>query len=293
MYVRSRAIVMGILEQVDGTRRVELRSSTTLGRSRQADLRIGDEAVSGLHAMLRWTGAGWELKDLGSHNGTTVGRHRVGAGEAVDLGQGDEIQLGGVSRWRLADAGPPGVVARSDGGDIVEGEHGMLLLPDDEGGSVAVYRSPQGHWVMENEAGPQPLHDGASVIAGGHEWALELPEVHIPTRTNADTGPLLVGASCFRFSKEAPASLVVTHGDRVVKLGRGPNVDLLFELARAGDWVDCDEVTATLNMTRGHLNVAIHRARRRLAELGFEDAVDVVQRRRGRVKLGCAKAIFG
>lgn len=47
-------------------------SSLRVGRTRAAPLQLQDPAVSERHAELKWTGCRWELRDLGSSNGTTL-----------------------------------------------------------------------------------------------------------------------------------------------------------------------------------------------------------------------------
>ncbi|MEM7285129.1 MAG: FtsK/SpoIIIE domain-containing protein [Actinomycetota bacterium] len=53
------------------------RSEIVVGRSSRADVVLDDPTVSPIHARLYREGDAWEIEDLGSHNGTTVG------GEAV------------------------------------------------------------------------------------------------------------------------------------------------------------------------------------------------------------------
>ncbi|GAB3725144.1 hypothetical protein GCM10027598_42420 [Amycolatopsis oliviviridis] len=64
---------------------------TTLGRSRNADLRLADTRVSRMHCKIRWDGESAWLTDLGSANGTVVNGERVT--EAV-LTHRDVIRLG-------------------------------------------------------------------------------------------------------------------------------------------------------------------------------------------------------
>lgn len=64
---------------------------TTLGRSRRADLRLGDSRVSRMHCEIRWDGSLAWLTDLDSSNGTLVnGRRMVNA----MLSSRDVIRIG-------------------------------------------------------------------------------------------------------------------------------------------------------------------------------------------------------
>jgi pSer/pThr/pTyr-binding forkhead associated (FHA) protein len=64
---------------------------TTLGRGDFADVVLDDVTVSRNHAEVRRTPEGWQLRDVGSLNGTYVNRERI---EEVVLAGGDEVQIG-------------------------------------------------------------------------------------------------------------------------------------------------------------------------------------------------------
>lgn len=62
-----------------------------VGRDRSCEIRIVDRSVSRQHAVIRLTGEGWQLTDLGSTNGTQV--NDVPITNAI-LKQSDRIQFG-------------------------------------------------------------------------------------------------------------------------------------------------------------------------------------------------------
>ena len=62
-----------------------------IGRSRRADLVVGDDTVSRLHAQVVRTVEGFVLSDLGSTNGTWMAGRRVGQ---VEVAPGDVVCLG-------------------------------------------------------------------------------------------------------------------------------------------------------------------------------------------------------
>jgi len=64
---------------------------TTIGRGDFADVVLDDVTVSRNHAEVRRTPEGWQLRDVGSLNGTYVNRERI---EEVVLAGGDEVQIG-------------------------------------------------------------------------------------------------------------------------------------------------------------------------------------------------------
>ena len=75
----------------DTTARVEL----SIGRSDDCDLIVEEATVSRRHALLRRTPEGWQLRDVGSTNGTRLNGWRV---ESAALRPGDELELG-VARF--------------------------------------------------------------------------------------------------------------------------------------------------------------------------------------------------
>src|SRR6185436_3747735 len=69
---------------------------------RTAVLLVGDFETSRRHLALRRAGAGWQVEDLGSRNGTLVNGERV---ERAELAHGDLIEAGGRVLW-FAAGGP-------------------------------------------------------------------------------------------------------------------------------------------------------------------------------------------
>jgi pSer/pThr/pTyr-binding forkhead associated (FHA) protein len=66
--------------------------AVTLGRAPESSLVIADDYASNHHARLLPTAGGWVLEDLGSTNGTFLGRDRVT--QPVTLGPGVPIRIG-------------------------------------------------------------------------------------------------------------------------------------------------------------------------------------------------------
>jgi pSer/pThr/pTyr-binding forkhead associated (FHA) protein len=68
---------------------------TTAGRHPESDIFLDDVTVSRRHAEFRRTPNGFTVADVGSLNGTYLGRQRI---DEVPLGPGDEVQIG---KYRL------------------------------------------------------------------------------------------------------------------------------------------------------------------------------------------------
>lgn len=76
----------------------------TVGRHPDSDIFLDDITVSRRHAIFSRKGSGYDVRDLGSLNGTYVNRDRIE--REIDLSGGDEVQIG---KFRLIYfAGAPG-----------------------------------------------------------------------------------------------------------------------------------------------------------------------------------------
>jgi pSer/pThr/pTyr-binding forkhead associated (FHA) protein len=74
-----------------GSRYVLSKPVTTLGRHPDSEVFLDDITVSRRHAEIHRTGDGYELRDVGSLNGTYLNRERV---EHAALHDGDLVQVG-------------------------------------------------------------------------------------------------------------------------------------------------------------------------------------------------------
>ena len=71
--MRPRSEVLGILQPVGGGDPIPLnKPEIIIGRRPSCDIRLDFENISGKHCLLRLLNGVWNVKDLGSTNGTTV-----------------------------------------------------------------------------------------------------------------------------------------------------------------------------------------------------------------------------
>ena len=94
----------------------------TIGRSHEGDLVVLAASVSREHAELRKTEGGWQVRDLGSRNGTFVDGTRCQG--RVALPGRAVLKVGDVALWFLAEAvhepvAAPGMETGSAGGGLV------------------------------------------------------------------------------------------------------------------------------------------------------------------------------
>lgn len=87
---------------------LELDVRVRIGRSRHNAIRLTDPSVSGEHALIEWRDGHWEVRDLGSRNGTRVDGQPVPAGSSLVVGLGSTIEFAQDDRvWVMLDARDP------------------------------------------------------------------------------------------------------------------------------------------------------------------------------------------
>jgi len=73
---------------------IQAAKETTIGRATDNDIVLADSSVSRHHAAIESRGGGFQMRDLGSQNGTFVRGERVS--EAA-LKNGDPVRVGDAS----------------------------------------------------------------------------------------------------------------------------------------------------------------------------------------------------
>jgi pSer/pThr/pTyr-binding forkhead associated (FHA) protein len=291
---------MAILRDLQSDAALPLAARLVVGRATTAALRVQDKRVSGEHATLRWTGTNWEVRDLGSRNGTFVDGNRVGSGESASLVAGSKLSFGDpAAQYVLSDAGAPGAVAREvKSGQLLGAKDGLLGLPSSEQPEVVVYRDFSGAWLAETGDERREVTDGDVIEVGGQEFSLSVPEFADQTAT-VESGTTLE-AITLRFGvslDEEHVQLTVIsrgrrdplepreHGYVLLTLARKRLEDRALPSAEQG-WIDRDRLLRMLQLDANGLNVAIYRARGQLASAGIDNAVGIVEVRRGQRRIG-------
>ncbi len=307
---------MGILAKHPEGPHVTLLSRHLVGRSRLADLRMTEPTVSGEHAVLRWTGRDWELHDLGSRNGTTLDGRRLAAGERIAIARGALISFGQADNtWRLADDAQPTIMALRDGQDTqISARNDLLALPGDDDPAAVVYRDAAGSWILEQAGETTRVADRSTVCVAGRDYVLHIPDIIAPTWDNSSPVPHLASLTLqFSVSRDEEYVALTARGEhQVIDLGARAHHAVLLTLARSRladrkareapdrsaappesseGWVYQDELATQLAMDETHLNVAVFRCRRQLAEAGIVGAASIIERRRPtrEIRLGVSR----
>lgn len=293
---------MGILlRQLDG-REVLLSNDHVVGRMPSCGLTLSQSFVSLAHALIRWNGLAWELRDLGSTNGTYANGRKLTPGEAISLSVGASVAFGNLSEtWRFMDATPPTPAAIPlDGGEPRFLKSGVIALPDSNE-PIAVVLLEGDRWVLESHDSRQQVSPGAQFLVAGRQWRLECPAATTATSAAEKLMASLADARLVLRPSldEEHVTLSVHLGSQAKHFNERTCFYLLLVLARLRTkdevegavepgWI---EVQTLLRMipdygSAASLNVDICRLRRLLYDAGMHDASRIVDRRRGELRLG-------
>lgn len=295
---------MGLIRRSVGpTQAWFLRSSQWIGRDQRCELRVDAPRVSEVHASIAWDGRRWLLRDRNSTNGTFVNDVRLGVG-ARALKVGDRVAFGGETEvWLVEDVAPPGLILEPvEGGEPVH-VGASALLPSTERALVTVLRSSAGAWSVETSTDAWTLKDGDEVTVDGRRLRAIVPAPHGATEEDEDASAeptlahaeLVIGVT--HHEEDADLTLKVgTVSHRI--LDRAP-LYLLALLARARSdsptgpslksadgWLGVEEVRRQLDVSPELLNLHVFRVREALRELGIRDANEIIERRKGRMRIG-------
>jgi FHA domain len=287
-----------MIKDIGSNRSQLLEPELLVGRSTGCGLRIDHRYVSARHAVLRWTGDRWELKDLGSRNGTFVDGQRVRPGEEVPALRGSRIAFGKLEQqWEIIDDSPPSVMAVPlDGGApiLLDGE--LLALPSADEPRATIYRSTEGFWVLEqSDDGIAPVRNLQTFEVAGRAYRFCSLD-NIAKTSIADFSPELEIAHAqltFSVSRdEEHVELRVTCDGQTFDLGARTAHYLLLVLARrrladvalglpetSCGWVYQEDLSADPAMMTPQLNLDVFRIRKQFSLLGLHDAANIIERR--------------
>lgn len=270
-----------------------------VGRSSSCLLRLEDEAVSGIHAQISWNGQAWQLRDLGSRNGTLVDGNALSSGTNHALRQDSTVAFGSASElWQLVDTGGP--VARLvplDGGPPIALTNNIVVLPDQEHPVASVYLRGEA-WVLEQDGNIRTLECNELLLIERRALRFEAPATLNHTR-DLPSSFFALGLE-FRVSSDeehVELTLVCPGGRRTLPhrscfylaltLARQRMDDALAGVSDPG-WVHVDRLLRMIPeyQTAVHLNVDVHRLRKQLSSEHVLDPGSIVERRPGQLRIG-------
>jgi len=299
---------MATLRRVSDGRTCPLEAEHVVGRSARSELILGGPRVSAQHALFRWNGESWEVKDLGSRNGTWLDGVALKPSVLEPLHPGARLRFGDESEeWLVEEASAPVVMAVAlDGEGAVHAEGSLLAVPSAEQPEVTLFAGVDGSWFIEyaNQA-PEPIQNRDSFELGGKTWRFCCPAIVAPTQAGAIALELRCAELTFAVSAdEEYVELRARCGSQVVDFGGRSQFYMLLTLARtrledaargvpesSAGWIYQDELVRALDCPEGQLNVDVFRVRKQLAAAGFVDAALAIERRAGtrQLRVGVSK----
>lgn len=294
---------MGILRRESDGREVLLATELVVGRMPSCGLVLSHSFISLAHALVRWNGGQWELRDLGSTNGTHANGRRLAPGDSASLTAGTTVTFGNSSEtWCLIDDAPPAPAAIPlDGGEPRFFVAGAIAIPDASDPSALVLLEDAA-WVLESAEARVAISNGSHFTAAGRQWRFECSAAATATFATQQRESLLNARLVLRPSlDEEHIQLTLFMGTSVKRFGERTCFYLLLVLARRRllderdgvlepGWIEVEELLRMIpEYSHSSLNVEVHRLRRLLHDAGLGDAAGIVERRRGEMRIGTSR----
>ena len=301
-----------IRESSTGDTRI-LEPSHVVGRvpAPRCSLTLDKPFVSAVHAELRWTGVAWEVKDLGSRNGTYLDGRRLDPSAPSRIAKGSKMAFGKAEQeWEMVDASPPRVmVVPLSGGEPVLLRDDFIALPSSDDPQATIYCTIDGTWVIESaDQALRPLIDQQTFEAVGRLWRFscsDKPPATLAEQVDATHARLELGELELVFSvsrDEEHVHLAMSRAGRAIDMGSRKHNYLLLTLARrrlqesaeglpetSCGWIDQEELAHDPSMAPPQLNIDVFRLREHFARAGVVDAVGLIERRPGQLRVGTGR----
>jgi hypothetical protein len=295
------------LVKLSDERLVVLLAEHVFGRSQRCQTLIDDPGVSSHHAMLSWRDGKWWVRDLGSTNGTSVNAAAIPSGTPVALTRGDTIRLKDAALELTDDAAPTPAVLCLATGALQPGDASLVLIPNDVDPIASVHLAKGASWWLDIDGHSTELDDGQVFECAGKSYRFFSGGRFAPTAKHATDALRLCDLELeFRVSlDEEHVALRGHRAGKIVDLGARACNYLLLTLARqrqhdardatlpetSHGWIDSLDLLRMLGCNETKLSVDVCRVRQVFSKAGFEDAADVIERRRGtrQLRLGIAQ----
>jgi pSer/pThr/pTyr-binding forkhead associated (FHA) protein len=290
---------MGSIRKLTSTKTQLLEPEHLVGRAPASALGLTHRYVSAQHATIRWNGSRWELRDLGSRNGTFLDGNRLRSGEECPLRVGSRMAFGKLvaEQWELVDESAPRIMAVPvDGGDPVLLDGDLLALPSNDDPRVTIYRNPEGVWVLEQPTESiVPITNLQTFDVDGRVWRFCCTESVRTTSLAVAPAELEVRYLQLSFSVSRDEEFVQLHmtcGGSSFDMGARTHNYLLLTLARRRledaderiaettcGWIYHEDLAHDPSMAAPQLNIDVFRIRKQFAAIGVVDAANIIERR--------------
>lgn len=298
---------MGVLQHLSSGKSIVLAAYSVVGRAEDSLVLRTHAAVSREHASLFWTGRQWEVRDLGSANGTHLNNEKLMSGKDHPVRLDSIIRFGSdEERWKLVDDRGPVASARClETGVERYGESGVLALPDDDNVLATITKNDDGRFVLDlGDDDPRLVDSDERLTIAGQEWVLTLPPATPIAGTYKQPTSLTIQTIWIHLYvslDEEHVRVEIVHEGERFDLGRRSCFCALHVLARQrredhdgcqlGDeecgWMEVEDLRLETAESERALNVSINRIREEFKEAGVEDGQALIDStsRRGKRRL--------
>jgi len=237
--------------------RLYLFSHHTFGRrSATVDTCINRAEISKLHAVIKWNGVHWEIRDLG-RNGTWVNEQRLSSTHNTPLHCGQIINFARLkcNQWKVECLEKPeSLLIGLNKYTKTSALSTYHLLPDANEPTAALFAcSNRGHWVLEKNALSLPEGDNIETLIthndiieiGQHQWQVFINPEHQETLDLPDKQKNIHHV-VFQFEvslDEEHVELKLQYQESFVDLGERTHHYLLLHLSR----IRADHITQGLD----------------------------------------------
>lgn len=169
---------MARLRSHDDGRACLVTARLLVGRSPACGLRVLEPHASSEHAVVQWTGRGWQIIDQSSRNGTFLNGRSLQPGVPAPLEAGSEIAFGDPHHpWTFEDDRPPQATAIHVATDqVIEARNGRLVLPSEQCPELLIRLDPAGRWTVQLSDGTtREVKDQEIVQTQDGGWQIQLP----------------------------------------------------------------------------------------------------------------------
>lgn len=290
---------MATLLALSAGRRYFLEPQHVVGRAPSCALCLDRRYISGQHAVFRWIGDHWELKDLGSRNGTFLDGIRLKPGYEHAVRVGAKVAFGKQPEgmFELIDTSAPVTMAIPlDGKDPVFIDGDLLALPSSYDPRATIYRGAEGGWVLEQpDDSTSPITNLQTFEVAGRVWRFSCNEAVRTTTLATSPADLEVRHLDLSFSvsrDEEHVELQVRCAGRTFDMGARTHNYLLLTLARrrladaaegmpetSCGWIYQEDLAHDPSMAPPQLNIDVFRIRKHFAAIGVLDAANIIERR--------------
>ena len=268
-----------------------------VGRSSVCVLVLPGQHISKEHAAFCWSGTGWELRDLGTTNGTFVDGERLEPRRSYPIRACSRIAFGDPDdEYVLDEDSPPSAVLYADDGTwLGVDDEGVVAAPNAEHPELVI--SQRGtYWFVEVlETGERHrAQDNETLRAGDQSWRLLLPRAQESTlRRDPEQFDLARMSLEFRRSRDQERiKTTIIQGERTRSLKDLRHSYMLLRLAeiRLKDaekpdcpeiehgWVRTDALARQLRESKEQIAMLVFRARAQFRRAGVADADDIIER---------------